>query len=84
MRNTTLVPVEPMLNGGDYVIWVAEPEKLNQWLILFFFGKSELIIEKNGRLRDIFPNTYVPSTPEQQAELLKWCQEWDERVEEFL
>ena len=38
----------------------------------------------NGRLRDIFPNTYVPSTPEQQAELLKWCQEWDERVEEFL
>ena len=34
----------------------------------------------NGRLRDIFPNTYVPSTPEQQAELLKWCQEWDERV----
>ena len=27
----------------------------------------------NGRLRDIFPNTYVPSTPEQQAELLKWC-----------
>lgn len=38
----------------------------------------------NGRLRDIFPNTYVPSIPEQQAELLKWCQEWDEHVEEFL
>ena len=55
MRNTTLVPVEPMLNGGDYVIWVAEPEKLNQWLILFFFGKSELIIEKNCYLCTVRP-----------------------------
>ena len=38
------------------------------------------LIYKDGLLTDYFPRTYAPSTPEQKAKLLKWCQEWDERV----
>ncbi len=31
----------------------------------------------DGKLTDMFPHTYAPSTPEQQAQTLKWCEEWD-------